>query len=636
MTGVGARANGPWWRDAVCYEIHPRSFADSDGDGTGDLPGATARLPYLRDLGVDAVWLTPFYPSPLVDAGYDIADHTAVAPDLGTLRDLGTLTERAHALGLKVLVDLVPNHTSDTHPWFREALAAPAGSAARDRYLFRPGRGDRGGEPPNDWRSAFGGPAWTPAGDGDWYLHLHAPEQPDLNWHHPHVPADFERILRFWLDRGVDGFRVDVAHALFKDPALPDAGPGQHEDPARNHLMPYYDREELHPLYRRWRALLAGHPAGPPGAAPPGERLLVAEAAVFDPDRLGRYVRPDEMGQSFGFAFLECPWEPAAMRTVIEESVAAMGAVGAPVTWVLSSHDAVRPVTRYGGGPAGVRRARAAALLMLALPGAAYVYQGEELGLPQAELADDRLRDPVWRRSGGTERGRDGCRVPLPWEGDRPPYGFSSAAPDECWFPQPEGWAGLTVAAQLRDPDSTAALYRAALRLRRSEAARAVADGHALRLLSEPGASHLAFDRGDGLLCAVNFGPEPVPLPAGARTLLASGPLTDHGRLPTDTAVWLRRWTAPARGAAPRPPANGRPGPGAVHDRCPDHGDVGHAVRPGPAAPDADIAAGPPLTAPAHRPEGAIAVSTPRPTRTGPPPRRPNRPAHPGPYSAPT
>ncbi|MFD5897243.1 glycoside hydrolase family 13 protein [Streptomyces sp. NPDC060366] len=541
---VGAGVGRPWWRDAVCYEIHPRSFADSDGDGIGDLPGATARLPYLRDLGVDAVWLTPFYPSPLADAGYDIADHTAVAPDLGTLGDFDTFAERAHALSLKVLVDLVPNHTSDAHPWFREALAAPAGGAVRDRYLFRPGRGVRGEEPPNDWRSAFGGPAWTRTRDGDWYLHLHAPEQPDLNWHHPDVVADFERILRFWLDHGVDGFRVDVAHALFKDPALPDAGPGQHQDPARNHLMPYYDREELHPLYRSWHALLAGHPAGPPGSVPPGERLLVAEAAVFDPARLARYVRPGEMGQSFNFAFLECPWEPAAIRAVVTESVDAMAAVGAPVTWVLSSHDAVRPVTRYGGGPAGVRRARAAALLMLALPGTAYVYQGEELGLPQVELADDRLRDPVWRRSGGVERGRDGCRVPLPWEGGSPPYGFSSAPSADCWFPQPEGWEGLTADAERDDPGSMLELYRAALRLRRSGSSRAVADGSALRLLSPPGASHLTFDRGDGLLCAVNFGPDPLPLPEGygtAEVVLTSGRLTDEGRLPADTAVWLRR-----------------------------------------------------------------------------------------------
>ncbi|MEU8571111.1 glycoside hydrolase family 13 protein [Streptomyces pathocidini] len=537
--------NAPWWTHAVCYEVYPRSFADSDGDGIGDLPGATARLPYLRDLGVDAVWLTPFYPSPLADGGYDIADPTAVAPDLGTLEDFGELVAEAHRLDLKVLVDLVPNHVAHTHPWFAEALAAPPGDPARKRFLFRDGRGPDGVEPPNDWRSAFGGPAWTRVPDGQWYLHLHAPEQPDLDWHDPAVHAEFERVLRFWLDHGVDGFRVDVAHALYKDPELLDAGPCQHQDVLRNHLLPYYDREELHPLYRRWRALLDTHPVVE-GAAPPGERLLVAEAAVFEPGRLARYVRPDEMQQAFNFAFLECPWDAAGMRRVVEDSVFAMAPVGAPVTWVLSSHDAVRPVTRYGGGRTGERRARAAALLMLALPGAAYVYQGEELGLPQAELPDHALRDPVWVRSGHTERGRDGCRVPMPWSGARPPYGFGRAGPEDCWFPQPEGWSGLTAAAQQTDHGSMLALYRQALRLRRE---RPVAPHGTLCLLSPPDAPYLVFDRGDTLRCVVNFGPAPLPLEPGAEVLLSAGPLEEQGdggdggpgewKLPADTAVWL-------------------------------------------------------------------------------------------------
>ncbi|HEV7628908.1 MAG TPA: glycoside hydrolase family 13 protein [Streptomyces sp.] len=533
-----------WWRDAVCYEIYPRSFADSDGDGVGDLAGARSRLPHLRDLGVDAVWLTPFCPSPLVDAGYDISDHTAVAPESGTTGDLDSLTAEAHALGLRVLVDLVPNHTSSEHPWFSTALAAPPGDPARARYIFRTGRGRRGEEPPNDWRSAFGGPAWTRVADGEWYLHLHAPEQPDLDWRNPEVPAEFERIMRWWLDHGADGFRVDVAHALFKAHGLPDAGPGQHEDPGRNHLMPYYDQEELHPLYRRWRALLTAHPEGPPGSAAPRERLLVAEAAVFDPGRLARYVRPDEMQQSFNFAFLECSWDQSALHAVIEESVRAMEPAGAPVTWVLSSHDSVRPATRFGSGERGARRARAAALLMLALPGTAYVYQGEELGLPQVQLPDAALRDPVWERSGHTERGRDGCRVPLPWSGSSPPYGFSTAAPSDCWFPQPENWAALTVQAQQDDPGSTLNLYRTALRIRRDHPSA----GRALRLLSPRGAPHISFDRGSTLRCVVNFGPAELPLPEGAKVLLASGPTAD-GCLPADTTAWLSLST-PARTGA--------------------------------------------------------------------------------------
>lgn len=537
-TGRADAPDVPWWRDAVCYEIYPRSFADSDGDGVGDLPGATARLDHVRRLGVDAVWITPFYPSPLADGGYDIADHTGVAPDLGTPADFRALVERAHALDIKVLVDLVPNHTSNRHPWFREALAAGPGSRARERYIFRPGRGQAGELPPNDWQSAFGGPAWSrvTAQDGrqsEWYLHLHAPQQPDLNWRDPEVVADFERILKHWLDRGVDGFRVDVAHTLFKADGLPDAGPGQHKDIHRNHLMPYYDQEELHPLFRDWRALLDSHPA-PAAAVAPGERVMVAEAGIFDRERLARYVSPGEMQQTFNFAFLECPWDGAAIREVVEQSVASMQAVGAPVTWVLSSHDAVRPVTRYGGGRAGERRARAAALLMLALPGAAYVYQGEELGLPQAELPDDRLRDPLWERSGHQERGRDGCRVPLPWEGDAAPYGFSTAAPQDCWFPQPADWAGLTARAQEDDGDSMLALYRKALRLRRDHPA----SDAALKLDGPDSGEWFGFERGAGLRCVVNFGTEPLPLEGDAKVLLSSAPL--QGRtIPQDTTVWM-------------------------------------------------------------------------------------------------
>ncbi|MFD5222709.1 glycoside hydrolase family 13 protein [Streptomyces tendae] len=526
-----------WWQDTVCYELYPRAFADSDGDGIGDLAGATARLGHIAELGADAVWITPFYPSPLADGGYDIADHTGVAADLGTGADFDRLTARAHALGLKLMVDLVPNHTSDRHPWFRAALTAGPGSPERGRYLFRPGRGAHGELPPNDWQSAFGGPAWTRVADGEWYCHLHAPEQPDLDWRDEGVRSAFTDILRYWLDRGVDGFRVDVAHALFKAEGLPDAGPGQHRDPLRNHLMPYYDQEELHPLYRAWRTLLDTHPA-PPGAVPPGQRVMVAEAAVFDPERLARYIRPDEMHQAFNFAFLEAAWDPAELRRVIDASLSAPG--GGSVTWLLSSHDAVRPVTRLGS----TARARAAALLMLALPGSAYLYQGEELGLPQATVPDDRIRDPLWERSGHTDRGRDGARVPLPWSGDRAPYGFTTAAPGDTWLPQPDDWARHTVAAQDRDPDSTLALYREALRLRRAHPAPdPTAPPH---WYSAPDDSHLAFRRG-ALACVVNLGTEPLrPAALGVpgRPVLASGP-TDGHDLPPDTALWLLDTPAP-------------------------------------------------------------------------------------------
>ncbi|MFG3662330.1 glycoside hydrolase family 13 protein [Streptomyces sp. NPDC047706] len=535
--GDTAGPDAAWWRDAVCYEIYPRSFADSDGDGVGDLAGARTRLDHLDRLGVDALWITPFYPSPLADGGYDIADHTGVAPDLGRRADFDALVAQAHAMGIKVLVDLVPNHTSEEHPWFREAVADAPGSRARQRYIFRPGRGRDGTLPPNDWQSAFGGPAWTRVADpdgrpGEWYLHLHAPEQPDLNWRDPEVVADFEHILTHWLDSGVDGFRVDVAHTLFKAEGLPDAGPGQHQDVLRNHLMPYYDQEELHPLFRRWRALLDSHPA-PAGAVAPRERVMVAEAGIFDPERLARYVSPGEMQQTFNFDFLECPWDGARMRGVVEQSVASMQAVGAPVTWVLSSHDAVRPVTRYGGGTVGERRARAAALLMLALPGAAYVYQGEELGLPQVELPDNRLRDPLWERSGHRERGRDGCRVPLPWQGEVAPYGFSTAAAEDCWFPQPANWAELSAQAQENDGESMLALYRSALRLRRAHQA----SDAVLKLDGPDDGAWFGFERGSGLRCVVNFGERPLPLDYGAEVLLSSAPLEGRS-IPQDTAVW--------------------------------------------------------------------------------------------------
>ncbi|NDZ81336.1 DUF3459 domain-containing protein [Streptomyces sp. SID10853] len=534
----------PWWCQGVCYQVYVRAFADSDGDGTGDLPGLMGRLEHIAGLGVDAVWLTPFHPSPLADAGYDITDHTAVAAELGTLDDWTALAARAHELGLRVLVDLVPNHTSVAHPWFRAVLAAPPGpdgDAARARYLVRTGRGPGGERPPNDWLSAFGGPAWSrlpqaPDGRTLWYLHLHTPDQPDLNWRHPQVRAEFERVLRFWTARGADGFRIDVAHTLVKADGLPDAGPGQHSEPWRNHLMPYHDRPELQELYARWREIVDAAP-GPDGQPPQSGRLLVGEAILFDHERLARYVRPGRLGQVFDFGWTEAPWDGAAMRLVIERSTAATGAVGAWSTWTSASHDTVRAATRYGDGDsaAGLRRARAAALVTLALPGAAYVYQGEELGLPQAWVPEDRRRDPVWRASGGADEGRDGCRVPLPWAGTRTPYGFSTARDPQLWFPQPADWAPYTVSSQEADPRSTLALYRAALRLRRAHPS----PGPGPVRVAGPGSgAWLAFDRAPGLRCVVNFAPEPLRLDPADRILLSSGPL-DAGALPQDTAVWL-------------------------------------------------------------------------------------------------
>ncbi|HEY5832708.1 glycoside hydrolase family 13 protein [Streptomyces sp.] len=518
-----------WWRSAVIYQVYIRSFADGNGDGVGDLAGLRARLPYLADLGADAIWINPWYPSPMADGGYDVADYRDIEPAFGTLDDAQALIGEAHAQGLKVVIDLVPNHTSSQHPWFVAARNAAPGSPERARYIFRDGRGPDGAEPPNGWQSVFGGPAWTQVPDGQWYLHLFDTAQPDLNWTNPEVGDEFADVLRFWLDRGVDGFRIDVAHGLAKDPAMPDLLTSL--DPALPvHVAqaghPFWDQDEVHDVYRRWRHIIDSYP---------GERTTVAEAWVYDPERLALYLRPDELHTAFNFLFLMAPWDTAALRAAVDDTLDALRTVGAPATWVLSNHDVVRHVTRYGGGPTGLRRARAATLLMLALPGGAYLYQGEELGLEEVlDIPDELLQDPNFLRTGGRDRGRDGCRVPLPWSGTEPPLGFS---PDQAqtapWLPQPPSWKGSTAEAQAKDPGSPLELYRTALRLRREHPA--LGDG-TLRWLTSPEGT-LVFAREPEFVCAVNSSGDPLPLPAGSRVLLASGPL-DEGRLPQDTAVW--------------------------------------------------------------------------------------------------
>jgi alpha-glucosidase len=540
-----ARADARWWRDAVVYQVYVRSFADANGDGTGDLAGVVERLPYLRDLGVDALWFNPWYPSPLADNGYDVVDYRSIDPAFGTLEQAVQLIAEARALGIRTIVDIVPNHVSDQHPWFRAALASPPGSPERERFWFRPGAGRDGELPPNGWQSIFGGSAWTRTDDdsgapGEWYLHLFAPEQPDLNWTHPDVLAEHEDVLRFWFDRGVAGVRIDSAALLVKDPELaeerPDSGPGEH---------PFTDRDQLHEIYRGWRAIADSY------AEP---RILVGEVWLPDPVRFARYLRPDELHTAFNFDFLACPWEAGPMRTSIESSLAAHAPVDAPTTWVLSNHDVTRPVTRYGradtsfafeskreGTPTdlelGTRRARAAALLAMALPGSMYIYQGEELGLPEVEdIPAERRQDPMWLRSGGVDPGRDGCRIPLPWNGDRPPYGFSREGAERAWLDQPEDWADLTVAAQSEASTSVLALYRAGLRARR---ANPWAGESTLEWLPVAD-SVLAFARGNRFMCIVNFGPDPVELPADADVLIASDEL-EGGALPQDTTVWLHQ-----------------------------------------------------------------------------------------------
>ncbi|GGY25667.1 glycoside hydrolase family 13 protein [Streptomyces xanthochromogenes] len=530
-----------WWRDAVIYQVYPRSFADGNGDGMGDLEGVRARLPYLRDLGVDAVWLSPFYASPQADAGYDVADYRAIDPMFGTLLDADALIRDAHALGLRIITDLVPNHSSDQHEWFKRALAEGPGSPLRARYHFRAGQGDNGELPPNDWESIFGGPAWTRTADGDWYLHLFAPEQPDLNWDHPAVADEFRSILRFWLDMGVDGFRVDVAHGLVKAPGLPDIGGHDQLKLLGNDVMPFFDQDGVHEIYRSWRTILDEYD---------GERIAVAEAWTPTVERTALYVRPDELHQAFNFQYLGTPWEAAALRQVIDTSLAAMRPVGAPATWVLSNHDVTRHATRFANPPGlgtqlrtpgdrelGLRRARAATLLMLALPGSAYVYQGEELGLPDVtDLPDEVRQDPSFFRAAGQDGFRDGCRVPIPWTVEGSSYGFGSGG---SWLPQPASWAGLSVEAQTGDADSTLELYRRAIAARRAHPGLGAGDD--LRWLDAP-EGVLAFAR-EGFVCTVNLTGRLVSLPLPGRAVLASAPFAVDGdlfELPGDTTVW---WT---------------------------------------------------------------------------------------------
>jgi len=541
----------PWWASAVFYQVYPRSFADGNDDGIGDLIGVRAKLPYLKALGIDALWLSPFYVSPLADGGYDVADPCDVDPMFGTLADFDAMLADAHELGIRVTVDIVPNHFSDQHRWFQAALAATPGSPERARFIFRDGCGPNGDQPPNNWPSIFGGPAWHrvastgPDDPGQWYLHIFAPEQPDLDWTNPEVPAEFERILRFWLDRGVDGFRIDVTHGIAKPEGLPDMDPALIEQLAKHEhgsLMTAgkdlrFDNDGVHEYHRMFRRVLDSYP---------GERMAVGEAWVPDHERLARYVRPDELNLTFNFELLEAKWDDVEFHEAITRSMAALADVGAPCTWVLANHDVDRVVSRYGGGALGLARARAAALVTLSLPGAVYVYNGDELGLSNVGLPDWALQDPTWERSEHKDRGRDGERVPLPWSGTARPYGFGSD-PQATWLPQPEGWGLFTAEAEDADPTSTLWLYRRALAMR---AATPALLGSSFEWLDAPEGA-LAYRRGD-IAVVMNAGPVDVPLPAG-EVLLSSGPLaagwgTPAGAgvagggssLPTDTVAWIR------------------------------------------------------------------------------------------------
>lgn len=585
----------PWWVDAVIYQVYPRSFADADGDGMGDLRGVTSRLDYLAQLGVDAIWLSPFYLSPQHDAGYDVADYRAVDPRFGTLADADEMIAAAHEAGIRVVVDLVPNHTSSEHAWFQAALAAGPGSPERARYHFAEGRGEHGELPPNNWESTFGGGAWTRVTEADgtpgqWYLHLFDTTQPDLNWENEEVREEFRSILRFWLDRGVDGFRVDVAHGLIKQPGYPDAehsrmgmvtDAGEDADPTFDPdtfepLTPFMDQDRVHEVYRHWRRVLDSYDHEP---------MMVAEAWVAPLSRMFRYVRPGEMHQTFNFTYLMAGWDAESLTSAIDRSFEHAERVGAPNTWVLSNHDTVRHASRYGladpsSYPAGItaedeqpdeelgrRRARAAALVELALPGSAYIYQGDELGLPEhTTLAAEQRTDPYFFRTDGKEPGRDGCRIPLPWAADETSYGFSTPADDDGpasaaegvaapWLPQPASFRALAADRQVGVEGSVFELYRRLLQIRGEldlgTGTFAWSEHH------DPARGVLAFTVTSGggrhlgsgepipartVLVMANLSTDPVDLPAGhSRALfsLEEAEAVQDGQLAHDAAAWL-------------------------------------------------------------------------------------------------
>lgn len=528
--------SAPWWKEAMIYQIYPRSFFDTNGDGEGDLPGITAHLEYVKNLGVDAIWLSPFFKSPNKDGGYDVADPRAVDPRFGNLDDAKNLIEKTHALELRILVDIVPNHFSDQHEWFQAALRSAPGSKERARFHFYDPKPD--GTPPNNWISLFGGPAWSQVEDGQYYLHLFDSSQPDLNWENPDVSEDFEKTLRFWLDLGVDGFRIDVAHGLVKEDVLKD-----HPDPqglsdalrldvpmdhekryALLPTVPYFDRQGVHDIYRKWRVLFDSY----------GSRdvMAVAEAWVHPPVNATRYVRSDELHQVFNFDLLDAPFDASFLFDVVDRSIKLMATVDALPTWALSNHDSPRVASRIGDA-----ESRALALFIFALPGSSYVFAGQELGLPDGDIPDQYRQDPIYFRTHGQQKGRDGCRVPLPWSGESAPFGFTSGKP---WLPINETWAEFTIEKQLVEPKSTLNLYRNALALRAEHLVNAGEMTWIDRYAGQA-VDVLAYSRGN-IRVYMNLSQQPVEVELTGKLLIVSAGIVDSrdGKLmiPPVSTIW--------------------------------------------------------------------------------------------------
>ncbi len=554
----------PWWHDAVVYQLYVPSFADANADGWGDLWGVRERLDYLADLGVDAIWLSPCYPSPQIDHGYDVADYFDINPDYGDLSVFDEVLAQAESRGIRILMDIVPNHCSSEHKWFRSAIAAEPGSPERDRFYFRDGLGPNGDTPPNNWRSVFGGPTWTRLIDdnatpGQWYLHTFAPQQPDFNWSNAEVVDHFDRALRFWFDRGVDGFRVDAVAVAAKAPGLPDAPPVS-RDVAENDVWSYNPYTVFwptgHDYWKHWRSVIDEYQETHPGR----ELVTVSEAYTPGrPEQLAMYVT-GEFHQSFAFELMLAPWRSDSIEEVVRDTVATMDTLQVPPAWTINNHDTQRVVTRLGRANAtelssytgnnlvyvdapvdlsvGLVRARALVLFAAALPGTLYIYQGEELGLEEVlDLPDNVRQDPIFARTEGRQIGRDGCRVPMPWTAD-PTTGFGFTSPNvETWLPQPKNWAPLSVEAQERNPASMLHLYRRALRARRS------VDGPLAWVNNSPD-EIVAFVRGDTLVI-LNPTSTPCELTdsvVGDRyPILSSNDLDVGSRLvPADSCVWWR------------------------------------------------------------------------------------------------